>query len=110
MAYSELLAKQIRECIAPFSENIVEKKMFGGIAFMYKNKMSVGVVKEELMVRVVSEKYEAVLKEPNVRPMNFTKKVMKDFIYVNENGFQSNEQMMKWIELGIEHAERASDK
>ena len=94
MAYNELIAQQIREVIFPFSDFMEEKKMFGGIAFMYKNKMSVGVVKDELMVRVVSEKYEEVLNEPNVSEMNFTGKTMKDFIYVSEEGFQTNEQMV----------------
>ncbi len=110
MAFNELIAQQIRECITPFEENISEKKMFGGLSFLYKGKMSVGVVKDELVARVVSEKYENALKKPHTRPMDFNGKVMKDFVFVEEEGFKSNEQIMEWIELGVEHAERASGK
>ena len=110
MAYSELLAQQIRECIVPFQENIVEKKMFGGLCFLYNNKMSVGIVKDELMVRIVSEKYEKILENDSARAMDFNGKVMKDFVFVNENGFQTNENLMEWVDLGIEHATRASLK
>ena len=40
------------------------------------------------------------------RPMNFTKKPMKEFIFVSEMGYASEEQLQYWIELGLEHAIR----
>ncbi|WP_430969143.1 TfoX/Sxy family protein [Spongiimicrobium sp. 2-473A-2-J] len=104
MAYDEALANRIRAGIKLFPENFTEKKMFGGLSFLYQGKMTVGVVKEELAVRVVAEKMDAVLKMDAVRPMDFTKRPMKEFIYVATNGFDSEEQLHHWIELGLEHA------
>lgn len=105
MAYSEDLADRIRKNI-PHEElpHFAEKKMFGGIAFMYDSKMSVGVVKDDLMVRVVSSKMEKVLSDPAVREMDFTKRPMKEFIFVSADGYQSDRQLAEWIGLGIEHA------
>ncbi len=51
MAYNEELAKRIRDEIGAHPA-LVEKKMFGGIAFMIHGNMSVGVAGDELMVRV----------------------------------------------------------
>jgi len=80
--------------------------MFGGLAFLLKGKMTIGVMKEKLMVRVVSEKMEQALKNPHVQPMDFTNRPMKEFIYVTAAGLKTEEMLHQWIELGIEHARR----
>ena len=110
MAYNEDLARRISEALQPHGKEITEKKMFGGVAFMYKGKMCCGVVKDELMLRVVSEKYGDALKQPHTRAMDFTGKPMKDFLYIEPEGFKSDKQLNEWIALGLEHAERASKR
>ena len=35
--------------------------MFGGLAFLYKGKMTVGIVKNDLMVRVAADKMDDIL-------------------------------------------------
>lgn len=104
MAYNEETARRIQHLLELFPEDFTEKKMFGGIAFLYLGKMTVGVVKDELMVRVIGEKMEHVLSQKFVRPMDFTGKPMKEFVFVSSNGFATEEQMHQWIELGLEHA------
>ena len=110
MAYNQDLEKRIGVAITLFpadiKADISRKNMFGGLAYLFKGKMTVGIVKEELVVRVVPEKMEDILRKPEVRPMNFTGKPMKEFIFVSEEGFKSEEQLMQWIELGLEHARR----
>lgn len=51
--------------------------------------MTVGIVKEDLMIRVVSEKMNEVLNMKYIRPMDFTAKAVKEFIYVSANGFST---------------------
>ncbi|WP_136465478.1 TfoX/Sxy family protein [Flagellimonas onchidii] len=104
MAYNEELAKRIRQAITLFPEDFTEKKMFGGVAFLFQGKMTVGPVKDDLMVRVVDSKMPAILKQEFVRPMDFTGKPMKEFIFVSPEGFKTEEQLQNWIELGLEHA------
>lgn len=106
MAINQLLAERIIRCI-PHEDlpHITEKRMFGGLAFMYKNKMSIGIVKDDLMVRVIDSKMKKVLTLPHVREMDFTKRPMKEFIFVAPNGFASDVELKKWIALGIEHAQ-----
>lgn len=110
MAYNESLGRRISMLMEVYGSDLIEKKMFGGIAFMYKGKMSVGVVKDDLMVRVVEEKEQAVLDNPAVRPMDFTGKPMKGFLYVSAEAFESDEELREWVELGVEHADRAFQK
>lgn len=105
MAYNLELAQRIRQHMKSI-QNITEKKMFGGLTFLYKNKMSVGIVGEQLAVRVVPEKFQETLKRKDVAEMTFTGKAIKDFVYVNAPALITEQQLAEWIELGIEHAER----
>ncbi|MFD2098890.1 TfoX/Sxy family protein [Flagellimonas iocasae] len=104
MAYNDEIAKRIQHALALIPENFTEKKMFGGVAFLYHGKMTVGVVKDELMVRILDNKMESALRQEHTRPMDFTGKPMKEFVFVSQNGFRSEEQLQLWIELGLEHA------
>ncbi len=105
MAYNKFLADRLREAFLTYQNEVVEKNMFGGLTFMYKGKMSCGIVKDELMVRVIDKKLEEVLEQPYVRAMDFTKRPMKGFIFVEEPAFKSDVDLKKWVELGIEHVE-----
>ena len=108
MAYDEQFAQRIRANfdLQPqvVKSNITEKKMFGGIAFLYCGKMTVGIIKENLMVRVVPSKIDRVLSSEHVRPMDFAKRPMKEFVYVSQEGIATEEQLLNYIELGLEHA------
>ncbi len=73
---------------------------------MYSGKMTVGIVKNDLMVRVITPKMERTLKSEHVRPMDFTKRPMKEFIYVSKEGITTEEQLLNYIELGLEHAKQ----
>ncbi len=104
MAYNEYLAKRIKAALEIFPDTFIEKRMFGGLAYLYKGKMTVGVINNDLMVRVIETKISAELAKEFVRPMDFTGKPMKEFIYVSEDGYRTEEQLQCWIELGLEHA------
>ena len=79
---------------------LVEKKMFGGLAYLSNGKMFAGILKSELMVRVGPEGNDAALKEPHTRPMDFTGKPMKGYIFVNPAGTKTTAQLRKWLTRG----------
>ncbi|MGB5371126.1 MAG: TfoX/Sxy family protein [Flavobacteriaceae bacterium] len=103
------IVKAIMELPEALAKDFTEKRMFGGIAFLYKGKMTVGIVKENLMVRVISAKMEGVLALDQVRPMDFTNRPMKEFVFVSPEGFNTEEQLTSWLQLGLEHAMLALD-
>ena len=100
MAYDEGLAERIREIIQP-QIGLDEKKMFGGIAFMMNDYMFCGIAKGELMVRVGPENYEAALTEPHVRPMDFTGRPLKGYVYVDPDGFAKDADLKKWVDRAM---------
>ena len=109
MAYDEKLADRIRDSLFD-KKGIVEKKMFGGIAFMLKDKMFIGIVKDELMVRVLLEREEEALSKQHARPMDFTGKPMRGFVFVSTDGIKSKKSLDVWIDLGIEYALKSPPK
>lgn len=103
MAYDEGLAQRIREKLDEHS-GITEKKMFGGIAFMLNGNMSVGVVKNDLCVRCGKEAADQAAGQLGARPMDFTGRPMKGWLFVSEEGTEADEALDEWIALGINYA------
>lgn len=71
---------------------------------MLRGKMTVGIIGEELVVRVIDQKMAGVLRSKAVRPMDFNRKPMKEFVFVSQGAFENDADLIKWISLGIEHA------
>jgi TfoX/Sxy family transcriptional regulator of competence genes len=100
MAYDEKIAKRLSKVFSEHKD-VKEKKMFGGIAYMFKNYMCVGVINDLLMVRVGPEQYEDTLSEAHTRPMDFTWRAMKGYVYVETAGFKTDKDLRKWVDRGI---------
>jgi TfoX/Sxy family transcriptional regulator of competence genes len=81
MAYDERLADRIRATLRG-PHDVVERKMFGGIAFMVAGRMACGVIHNDLMVRVGAAGHDAALGEPHTRPMDFIGRRSRGMVYV----------------------------
>ncbi len=101
MAYNEKTADRIRKALAG-TKKLVEKKMFGGIAFMINDKMCVGVDKNDLMIRCTPEMNDELLSKKGVRPFDLTGKRMKGWLLVSPEGMKSKQEFEWWIQLALE--------
>ena len=104
MAYDEGLAQRIREVLQE-QQNVVEKKMFGGLAFMVNGNMCCGVVKDTLMVRVGPDVYESALGQPHARKMDFTGRPMRGMVYVGKGATGRTASLSKWVQRGLSFVE-----
>jgi TfoX/Sxy family transcriptional regulator of competence genes len=102
MAYNEKLANNVRELIAATQKKVEEKAMFGGLCFMVNDKMCVGVEKERLMVRLDPAKFNEVMEKEGCKPMDFTGKVMKGFVFVDADVLTTKKKLDYWIQLALE--------
>jgi TfoX/Sxy family transcriptional regulator of competence genes len=103
MAYDKGLAERIRQTIgAP--PGLTEKEMFGGIGFMVQGNMAVGVIGDELMVRIAKEATDQALGERGARIFDFTGRPMKGWVMVNEDGYSTDESFVSWVQRGVDHA------
>lgn len=109
MAYDEGLAQRIREMLEEIPE-VVEKKMFGGIGFLLQGNMAVGVNKEDLIVRVGAEGFEKYVAEPQARAFDFTGRPMQGWVMVAPEGYESDEDLIRWVQRGVEYAQSLAPK
>jgi TfoX/Sxy family transcriptional regulator of competence genes len=77
------------------------KKMMGGLCYMINDKMTVGVMKEDLMVRVGQDQYAGALKKKGCRVMDFTGRPLKGFEYVNNKGIDLDDDLESWIDVAM---------
>ena len=103
MAYDEALADRVREHLEGNPE-IVEKKMFGGVAFMLSGNMAVGISKDELMVRTGPDRYEEMIALSGVRDFDMTGRRMKGWILVAPEELAEDKGLADWIDVGLDFA------
>ena len=109
MSYDETLASRVRRVLANRS-GIDEKAMFGGLAFMLGGHMCCGLVQSKLMVRVDPDAYDRLLREPHAKPMDFTGRPMRGFLYVDPAGLASLPALEEWIARAVQYAESKPPK
>jgi len=74
--------------------------MFGGLAYMSQGKMFASILNDNLVGRVGPEANDQALKELHTRPMDFTGRLMKGYIYVSQDGLETATQLRKWLTRG----------
>jgi TfoX/Sxy family transcriptional regulator of competence genes len=104
MAYDEDLANRIRELIAG-EPGVVEKKMFGGLAFLIGGHMSVSVSgKGGLLLHVAPEETEALLAKPHADPFEMRGRTMDGWLRVDAQGVKTKQQLQRWVQRGVAYA------
>jgi hypothetical protein len=75
-----------------------EKHMFGGLAFMLNDKMACGVINDDVMVRVGPAAYDEALAHQHTRPMDFTGRPMRGYIFIAPRGCHTQTSIVYWVE------------
>jgi TfoX/Sxy family transcriptional regulator of competence genes len=101
MAYNDKLAERIRNRFKELT-NVEEKRMMGGLVWMYNDKMCVGVFKEELMCRVDPDSHEKLNGTRGSRTMEFAKRPMIGYLLINESGLKSKADFEYWIKMALD--------
>ena len=109
MAFNEALAERIRRGLAR-KKSIEEKKMFGGLGFLLKGNMLVGVWKDSMIVRVGQESYDESLLEPHVKEFDITGKPMKGWLLVASEGVEADDQLKEWIKRAVNFVVKMPEK
>jgi TfoX/Sxy family transcriptional regulator of competence genes len=102
MAFNKKIADRVREVIALTHKNVEEKKMFSGLCFMVNDKMCIGVHADKIMVRLDPVVYDKVIEKEDCEPMNFTGKIMRGFVFVNEEAITTRKKLEYWVGLALE--------
>ncbi|MGH9630165.1 MAG: TfoX/Sxy family protein [Bryobacteraceae bacterium] len=104
MPYDERLAERVRSALSGRKEDITERRVFGGVAFLVGGNMCCGVTKDLLVLRLGSQGAELALGRAHIREMDFTGKPTKGMVYVEPQGVRSDAQLQAWLEEAMKFA------
>jgi len=107
MAYDEYLAERIRSHFRSKKVKAEEKKMMGGLTFMVNDKMCVGIMKDQLMVRIGEEAFTINQHRLGCQKMDFTGRVLKGYALISPDGFDDEANFSDWINLCLDYNPRA---
>lgn len=103
MAYDEELAERVRAALGGV-KGAHEIKMFGGLCYTVGGNMALGVLKDELLVRLSPEDGDAALAEPDVELMSVGGRTSRGFLAVGGQAIASPRQLQGWVDRGVAYA------
>jgi TfoX/Sxy family transcriptional regulator of competence genes len=99
MAYDEALAERVRQLLAE-RDDVVEKRMVGGLSFVVGGSLCCGVNNMGLVVRVGADGRAQALAQPHVQPLMMGKKVVAGFVCVAPAGCRGA-GLRRWVKTGL---------
>jgi TfoX/Sxy family transcriptional regulator of competence genes len=102
MAYDEDTAGRVRKLLSR-RPDVTERKMMGGLCFMVEGRMCCSVSgRGGLLVRVGADELQSMLGEPHVLPVAMGERIMKGFVRVAPEGYQTEAGLRTWIKCGLD--------
>jgi TfoX/Sxy family transcriptional regulator of competence genes len=104
MAYDEELAGRIRDLVAG-EPNLIEKKMFGGLAFLIGGNMAIAASGQGgLLVRVDPEESDELVSATEATTMVMRGREMRGWLRVPSEHVATDEELANWVERGTSYA------
>jgi TfoX/Sxy family transcriptional regulator of competence genes len=104
MAYDEDLADRIRVLLAT-EHDVIEKKMFGGLAFLIGGNMSVSASGQGgLLLRCDPDETDTLVREPGVARFEMRGRAMDGWLRVEAESVETPEELERWVAVGVDYA------
>jgi hypothetical protein len=104
VAYDKDLADRIRALLAT-DHDVVEQKMFGGLAFLIGGNMSVSASGQGgLLLRCDPEETEALVREPGAGRFEMRGRAMDGWLRIEGGAVESPDELERWVAVGVDYA------
>ncbi|MEU4316664.1 TfoX/Sxy family protein [Nocardia sp. NPDC024068] len=104
MAYDEELAERVRDTVEP-GPDISERKMFGGLAFLFGGNMGVAVSREGgLMVRMDPAAAADLVDDRTVTPMVMQGRELDGWLRITAEAVAGDRELDTWVGRGARFA------
>jgi TfoX/Sxy family transcriptional regulator of competence genes len=84
--------------------------MFGGWGVTIHGNMAVGVMDDDLIVRVGPANFAEALERPGARPFDFTGRPMTGWIFVDGQKVANTRMLHRWVDQGVTFAQSMPPK
>ncbi|MEO9852301.1 MAG: TfoX/Sxy family protein [Reichenbachiella sp.] len=108
MAYDEYLADRVRQTLSANGVNAEAKRLMGGLCFVLNDKMCVGISQNKktgqpgIIARIGEEKVQEALQKPYCHVFSPAGRPMKDFIFIEDTGLDSEDELAFWVRQAID--------
>lgn len=109
MSYSRQLADRVRHTLGK-QRGLVEKRMFGGVGFLLRGNMLVGIWEQSLIARLGPDAAAQALQEPNVRAFDVTGRPMRGWVMIDADGLERDADLAAWLARAQEFVETLPGK
>ena len=104
MAFDEDLADRIRTAIQD-RDGVTEKRMFGGLAFLVNGNMAVSASGQGgLLLRVDPSETDSLVGEDGVTRSEMRGRAMEGWVRVDSSAIASDEELTRWVQVGVAYA------
>jgi TfoX/Sxy family transcriptional regulator of competence genes len=105
MAYDEELADRLRRAISD-QDGVTEKRMFGGLAFLVNGNLAVSASgRGGLLVRVDPAATDSLVSEDGVERFQMRGRAMDGWLHVHAAAAGTDEELQRWVEVGVGYAQ-----
>lgn len=106
MAINEKLTGKVREALAGMND-VEEKKMFSGIAFMVDDKLCIAVGNNRIMCRIDPAIQDELITKPGCSATIMRDKKMNGYVNVDESVLKTKKQIDYWVKLALDFNPKA---
>ncbi len=104
MAYDADVGDRVRDLLAGEAD-LIEKKMFGGLAFLVAGNMAVAASGQGgLLVRVDPTASDRLIQTTTARFMEMRGRPMRGWVRIESSDVRTKRQLEKWVALGTRYA------
>ena len=104
MTYDEELGSRVREVVES-EPGLSEKRMFGGLAFLIDGHMAVAAsTKGGLLLRVDPTQTDSLIDPPHIGRFVMRGREMNGWLRVDEEAVRSEEELQRWVSIGVAYA------
>jgi hypothetical protein len=101
MPEEKRLVALLRQLLAR-RKNVVEKRMFGGTAFLLHGNVCCGAWKVHLILRLGPDAARQVLAEEHTREFDITGRPMRGWVMVEPAGWDDAARLRRWVSWAVE--------
>lgn len=109
MNYDLDIADRIRRLLGN-DPRVAERHMFGGLCWIDCGHLLCGIVDQSLLLRIGEVASESALVMPHVRPMDFTGRTLRGYVYVDAPGLADDTDLVLWIAAARDFVSRLPPK
>lgn len=98
-------ADRLRTALAPRvrpGAQVVEKKMFGGVALMVDRHMCVGVIEDRVVARIGIDAFTEAMGRPDIGPMDFTGRPLKGWVTLLPPLVADPDRLGRWVQAALD--------